>query len=117
MSTQTARELIDILQYEGVLRDSISKILGPVLASEGTAELAPVYDQFLNRILTKTDILGAVAEIYDDLFTEAELKQIIEFYSTTAGVKLIINQTDICLAVSEALADKVGELRTGLISL
>jgi hypothetical protein len=117
MSKQTARELIDILQYDGVLRDSISKIMGPVLASEGTTELAPIYDQFLNQILAKTDLLGGIAEIYDDIFTEAELLQIIEFYSTTAGMKLTVNQTDICRAVSEVLTDKVGELRTGLISL
>ncbi len=85
-------KLMDVLQVEKIQKEqffiSIENILESILNSKEEI------DSFLSVYKEKysfSDITTKVAEIYAENFSEDEMLDIINFYSTAAGKKLINN--------------------------
>lgn len=83
--SMSKRELIlkymQVTGVQGQMRKSFSEII----------QNAPVEQRnHLSRILNVEDVIEELIPIYDRYFTDSELKELIEFYQSNLGQKLIL---------------------------
>lgn len=87
---KAAYELMDSCQFEKTMNEAIDKTIemvknmDPNLADK-EAQLRKYYEKYMSPSVLRKD----VAEMYAEVFTEQELKDLTAFYKTSTGQKTI----------------------------
>ncbi len=75
---------------------------------EYSKKLLSLQQDYLNNILEefKSDkFVNKVAQVYDNIYTEQEVEEILNFYNSPVGKKTIEKMPEVTLATSEAVTD------------
>jgi hypothetical protein len=98
-SIQTAKEIVDVTGAMGLFNPLIPGVVGQ--ARNLFLQQDPGLAKDLNEISAKMradlaprlgELTSEVAKLYANHFTEAELKELLAFYKTPVGTKLITEQ-------------------------
>ncbi len=111
-SIETAARLLKIMDYEGTAIAGGRAVFGPTLKqlrAQGTDEetirkVEQAADEFMIETFTNGDVMMKVAALYAQKFTEDELNELIAFYDTEVGKKLLAEQGNLM-----AEGAKIGE--------
>ena len=97
-----ARKYVDLTDKAGIYEATLvqtaaqtSKLLSqqsPDITDKIDAAIGKVLDQYKGK---KDDLFNQFARVYATTFTQDELKQIVDFYSTPAGMKLASSAQEI----------------------
>ena len=88
---QAATELLEMMDTEGTFKASMDAMIemqtqqAPAVA----AQLEPIMREFFEEHLSWDQIEPDYVALYTDLYTEEELRQIIAFYQTDVGQKMV----------------------------
>jgi hypothetical protein len=107
--------------YEPVIVEVVDRTKGVLLQTN------PMLSRDLNEIAARLkteyaprvgEILNEVAKMYASRFTEAELKDVLAFYKSAVGQKIIVQEPQILdqsIAFAEGWADKFSQEVAGKI--
>ncbi|CDK30222.1 DUF2059 domain-containing protein [Candidatus Babela massiliensis] len=87
-----------------------AQILGSVEQKEDeySKKLLNLQQDYLNNILEefKSDkFVSKIAQVYDNIYTEQEVEEILNFYNSPVGKKTIEKMPEVTVATSEAVTD------------
>ena len=85
-----ASELLELLHTEKTINDSMEMMLN--LQIETNAQMAPFEDvmrEFLAKYMSWENLKGDFVDMYAGAFTESEINELIVFYQTGTGQKVI----------------------------
>jgi hypothetical protein len=84
-----AHELVDALNVQKVIDRSMETMLRmQVQANPAMGQFADIMRDFLGRYVTWQALRDSYAQVYADLFTAAELRELVAFYHSPTGRKL-----------------------------
>ena len=83
------KQLFQMAVGQAVMDSYISTVTQQFQANEKTRPYAGVIKQWFMVIFSSDEFTDQVAAAYAEAFTEGELQQIIDFYSTDVGQKMI----------------------------
>jgi uncharacterized protein len=87
---RAADELIKVLHVEKSVNDAIDIMVKSfVQASPELGQFEDLLRAFLTKYMAWDALRGDYAQLYADTFSEDEIKQLMNFYRTPAGQKLI----------------------------
>jgi hypothetical protein len=87
---KAANELLEVTQFEKVMDDTINAAaqvvqqMDPKMSGH-EAQIKAFYKKYMGADTLRDDVI----DLYAEIFTEAELKDIIAFYKTKAGRKTL----------------------------
>ncbi len=85
-----AMELLDAMHYDSVLHQSIGIMLDAQLeANPLLKDYRDVLEQFFDRYMSMEHVGPPTAALYAARFSEQELRELIGFYSTPLGQKVV----------------------------
>lgn len=90
--TEAALELLDVLDMEEQITGNLDDMLSQMMGMGGPQPpegLVEVMLEFFEEIYVWEDLRPQFAAIYRDLYTEEEIRQLIEFYRTDLGQRLV----------------------------
>jgi hypothetical protein len=98
-----ASQLIDLLRGKDTMRQGIESVFDNVIESmhqhgmpqAGVDEIKAAVDKWYDAEINFEDIRPKVVDVYVKTFTEDDLKQIIGFYQTPAGEKMLKEMPDV----------------------
>ncbi len=93
---QAAENLIQMMDMKTTFDEGREAMLKAQM--QANPNLAPFEDlmrQFLEKYLTWDRVKGDFVQIYTDLFTEPELRELIQLYKTPTGKKLMTSMPEI----------------------
>ncbi len=94
--SQAAQDLINIIHVEKTIDESIDAVLLMLRqASPDTDKHENEIKNFLQKYMKPENMRKEVIKLYDDLFTEEELREIIAFYQTKTGQKTLEQMPEI----------------------
>jgi len=104
-----AIRLLKVMEFEKTAIESASGMFEPMmqhfgqlgLPEEAMAEIRQAADRFMRSIFTDPDVVTGIAAIYEKQFTPAEIEELIGFYETQLGRKMIAAQPAIASATTE----------------
>lgn len=104
-----AIRLLQKMDFEKTAIESAAGMFEPMmdhfaqlgLPEEAVREIHGAMDKFMQEILSAPEIMEGVAKIYEDNFTPAELEELIAFYDSPLGRKVIDAQPAIAQATAE----------------
>lgn len=111
-----AMRLLEVMEYEKTMLEASSAMIEPMmrqfeqlgLPPEALMEVRTAYEQFMHETFSDPAILQGMVEIYENNFTPAEIEELILFYDTPLGRKLILAEPAINSASME-LGQKAAE--------
>ena len=113
---QAALELMEAMKIERNLNQTVDLVINAQV--QAAPQLAPFEDLmrgFLGKYLSYESVRDDYAQLYEERFTEPELRQLTAFYRSDAGQKLIATLPDIMkkgMELGQAkLADHIDELK------
>jgi uncharacterized protein len=121
-----ATQLIDLLQvkqtmkqaFDNVIYSTIDQMAAHGLPEAGVTELKTTIDKWYDSEIHFEDIQPKLVEAYVGGFSEAELKQIVDFYKSDVGKKVISEMPDLMKQGSsiaqEYTKDKIPSLNAEL---
>jgi len=87
---QAANELLDTILFEKVMDDSINASIQMIIKMSPKMENHEAsLREYYNRHMSSATLRYDVAQLYADMFTESELKEITAFYKTKTGKKTL----------------------------
>jgi len=104
-----AIRLLRKMDFEKTAIESASGMFEPMmnhfaqlgLPAEALKEIQGAMEKFMHEILSAPEIMTGVAKIYEDNFTPAEIEELIAFYDSPLGRKVIDAQPAIAQAAAE----------------
>ena len=92
-----AIRLLEVMEYEKNLFEASSAIVEPMMEQfqqlgmppAALQEIRAAYEEFMLQTFSDPAILTGMAEIYEKHFTPAEIEELIIFYDTPLGRKLV----------------------------
>ena len=87
-----ANELLSLLNSREVMLSAFSSVMGPMLAKFPEAKAPAVkaaFMRFAESVADAPELKGKIIELYEESFTEPELRELIAFYSTPTGKKAL----------------------------
>lgn len=104
-----AIRLLQKMEFEKTAIESAGAMFEPMmdqfgqlgLPPEALLEIRAATDRFMNDIFSNPEMFEGVAKIYEDNFTPAELEELILFYDSPIGRKIIAAQPAITQATAE----------------
>lgn len=107
---EAAMELLDVLHVERTVNDGIDLMLKAQLqANPSLRDFEDVMRTFLSKYMSWDAVRDDYARIYMSTFNEKEIKQLMEFYRTPLGQKLIGALPDIMKKGAELGQGKVAD--------
>ncbi|HEX5726585.1 MAG TPA: DUF2059 domain-containing protein [Longimicrobiaceae bacterium] len=107
---QAAGELVDLLKLERSMMAGIEMMLqAQTTANPEMAQFEDVMREFMARYLAWERIRPEFMALYAELYTEPELRQIITFYRSPIGQKMIDNEPQMMQRAGEIGERKVVE--------
>lgn len=114
--TKEAEKLLDLMDMEQALDDSMSGMLD--LQLQQNPSLAPykgVMLEFFRKYMSYESIKPDMAKMYADAFTAAELQELTAFYSTDVGKKTIEKMPELMMQGAQLgtnrIQNNMGELQ------
>ena len=87
---QAALELLEIMNTQGTFEASMNAMLEMQMQQNpAAAQLEPVMREFFAEHLAWDQIQPDYVALYADLYTEDELREMISFYQTDVGQKMV----------------------------
>ena len=107
--TPPAIRLLQKMEFEKTAIESAGAMFEPMmdqfgqlgLPPEALLEIRAATEKFMNDIFSDPEIFQGVAKIYENNFTPAELEELILFYDSPIGRKIIAAQPAITQATAE----------------
>jgi hypothetical protein len=85
-----ARELVRLTDLKRLTLDASGAMIdGQVKANPAMAPYADIMRAWIVRVFQQIDFEGIVVKLYQDAFSEAELRDLIAFYHTPTGRKAL----------------------------
>lgn len=84
-----ARELVTLVSPTGALEAQARALAGQLVSDPRLAAYEDVFHQWLMDIGNPENVHNAIAGLYADHFTEGELRDIIKFYKSKTGRKVV----------------------------
>ena len=87
---QVANELLDVMQFEKVMNDTITasmqmvKQMSPEMDSQES-----MLREFFNKYMSIESLRDDMCNMYAEIFSEKELKDMVAFYETETGQKIL----------------------------
>jgi hypothetical protein len=91
-----ARELIELIDLKHMAVQAGEAALDAQV--KGNPQLAPYADvmhTFLRKVFADADLAGEVAKLYEETFSEQELREIVAFYHTPTGQKTLTKMPEL----------------------
>ena len=108
--TRAAEELVDVMHLERTVNDAMDLMLKAQLdANPELGQFEDLLRAYLAKYMGWDSLRGEYAKLYVDIFSEAEIKQMVTFYRTPAGQKLITSLPEIMRKSAELGQAKVAE--------
>ena len=110
MKTKLAKKVVDLLRVKDLNRDDIASIVYRISSSfEGEIHISndsleDDIDSFYKDVIS---IKEKISHIYSSKYDENELLDIINFYSSATGQKVLDNQNSIMIEIMD-ITDKLG---------
>jgi hypothetical protein len=107
---KAANKLLDAIQFETVMNDSINasiqmmKQMDPVI---GKHEV--VVKKFFEKFMSVESLRQDMVEMYSEIFTADELEDIISFYMTETGQKALKNVPEVMQRSMQLAQKRVGQ--------
>jgi uncharacterized protein len=107
---KTANKLLDVMQFETVVNDSINasiqmmKQMDPKMGKH-EAVVKKFFDKFMGVESLRQDMV----EMYSEIFTADELEDIISFYMTETGQKALKNIPEVMQRSMQLAQKRVGQ--------
>lgn len=104
-----AIRLLEVMEFEKTAIESAAGMYEPMmqqfsqlgLPEEAMAEIKAATDRFMRSIFTDPEVTKGIAAIYEEHFTPEEIEELIGFYQTQLGRKMIAAQAPIASATTE----------------
>ena len=95
--SDTVLELMDVMKMEEQMSSGFNAMLPMVdslsqqwqLTPEKSQELRAIYRDWFDNAIDRNAIIDQIAEAYDRSFSEAEMRDMITFYQTPTGQKVL----------------------------
>jgi len=104
-----AIRLLEKMEFQKTAIESAAGMFEPMmehfgqmgLPDEALQDIRTATSKFMNDIFSDPAMFQGIAKIYEENFTPAELEELIQFYDSTIGRKLIAAQPSISQATAE----------------
>src|SRR5262245_56958086 len=108
--TRAAEELVNVMHVERSVSDAMDITLKAQLqANPGLSQFEDLLRAYLAKYMGWDSLRDDYVKLYVDTFSEAEIRQLVTFYRTPAGQKLIASLPEIMRKAAELGQAKVGE--------
>ena len=113
---QAARDLLETMNTQQTFQASMDAMLDMQMdQNPAAAQLEPIMREFFAEYLAWDKIQPDYVALYTDLYTEDELKGIIEFYQTDVGQKMVEVMPEMAVRsqqiAQEHIQEHAGELQ------
>jgi hypothetical protein len=106
---RAADELLQVMHVERSVNDAIDILLkAQIQANPQLAQFDDILRAYLAKYMAWDGLRGDYAKLYEETFTEDEMKQLIAFYRTSLGQKMIDSLPQIMKKGAELGQAKVG---------
>lgn len=113
------KAVLELFKTMGLARQfeaSVDEVLDvQVRANPVLAGMRPTMKQFYDRYLSYKSLEEDMVKLYTEAFTEADVKELIKFYKTSVGKKLLAKQGELTKKASELgvrrVKENMGELQ------
>lgn len=110
---QLAAQLIELMDVRGAAAAGIRLMMNAQV--EADPQMAPYRERleaWANGIFSTPEAAGAYARLYAETFTEAELRDMVAFFSSTPGRRLTAEQASL-VAGGEVIGRELAEAHLG----
>ncbi len=93
---KAAGELVQIMNLQATFNEGKEAMIkAQVQSNPALAQFEDLMRQFMDKYLTWDQVKDQYVNIYADVFTEPELRELIQLYNTPTGKKLLTSMPDI----------------------
>lgn len=108
--TRAAQELVEVMHVERSVKDALDIMIKAQLqANPDLSQFEDLLRAFFAKYMGWDALRDDYAQLYADTFSEPEIKQLVTFYRTPVGQKLIGSLPEIMRKSAELGQAKVGE--------
>ncbi|MDB6069858.1 MAG: hypothetical protein JWL81_1029 [Verrucomicrobiales bacterium] len=110
-----AEDLLSLMNSREVMLSAFSSVMGPMLAKVPEAKAPAVkaaFMRFAESVADAPELNEKIIGLYSEAFTEAELREIIAFYSTPTGKKALAKLPEL-MQKGAIIGQKIAEEKQG----
>lgn len=112
-----AAELVEVLDMETAFFDGVRVGLDASADAPGMDEMRPVMEAFFDRYITWDKVVDDYVALYQETFSQAELEELVAFYRSPIGQRLVEEQSGLMARGARVGQDLMAEHETELMTM